>query len=66
MKVYEVKTVLELTDKQHKRLKKLVRQARKKNIQWSEEETLQFLTTIRSPEFWDIQLNFYENMIQKI
>ena len=66
MKVYEIKTVLELTDKQRKRLKKLVRQARKKNNQWSEEEPLQFLTTINSPEFWDIQLNFYENMIQKI
>ena len=66
MKVYEVKTVVELTEKQRERLKKLVKQARKKNIQWSEEETLQFLTTIRAPEFWDIQLNFYENMIQKI
>ncbi len=66
MKVYEVKTVVELTEKQCERLKGLVKQARKKNIQWSEEETLQFLTTIRSPEFWDIQLNFYENMIQKI
>ena len=44
MKVYVVKTVVELTEKQCERLKKLVRQARKKNI----------------------QLNFYENMIQKI
>ena len=66
MKVYEVKTVLVLTDKQRERLKELVKQARKKKIQWSEEETLQFLTTIRCPEFWDIQLDFYENMIQKI
>lgn len=63
--VYEVKTIVELTEEQQKRLKDLVKQAHKKGIKWNEKETLEFLTMIRCPDFWDIQLNMFEGIIQK-
>lgn len=65
MRVYEVKTVVELTEEQHERLKRLVKQAQVKGCKWTEKEALEFLTMVRCPEFWDIQLNLFENIIQK-
>lgn len=65
MRVYRnVQTVVELTEEQHERLKSLVKQAQEKGQKWSEKNALEFLTMIRSPEFWDIQLNFFEKIIQ--
>lgn len=67
MRVYkDVQTIVELTEEQNDRLKNLVRQAQAKGKNWGEKETLEFLTMIRCPEFWDIQLNAYEKMIQNL
>ena len=65
---YEVKTVVELTEEQNERLKKLVEQMKQKqeNQDWNERKALEFLTMIRSPEFWDIQLNLFEKMVQDL
>ena len=62
----QVETIVELTKEQDKRLKDLVKQARKKGCKWNEKETLEFLTMIRNPQFWDIQLNMYDDMVQKL
>lgn len=65
MRVYkDVRTVIELTEEQSDRLKKLIKQANRKGQKWTEKDALEFLTMIRSPEFWDIQLNFFEKIIQ--
>lgn len=69
MKIYyEVKTVVELTEEQNERLKKLIEQMKQKqeDQNWNERKALEFLTMIRSPEFWDIQLNLFEKMIQEL
>lgn len=67
MRVYrDVQTIVELTEEQHERLKSLVKQAQAKGKDWNEKETLEFLTMLRCPEFWDIQLNTYEKIIQKL
>lgn len=64
MRVYrDVKTVVELTEKQHIRLKNLVKQAQTKDAGWTEKKALEFLCMIRCPEFWDIQLNLFEKAI---
>ncbi len=65
MKVYyEVKTIVELTEEQNERLKKLVAQMKQKSQDWNERKALEFITMVRCPEFWDIQLNFLEHTIQ--
>lgn len=67
MRVYkDVKTIVELTEEQHDRLKSLIKQANQKGQKWTEKDALEFLTMIRCPQFWDIQLNAYEKMIQQI
>lgn len=64
MRVYrDVHTVVELTEEQHERLKNLVKQANDKGGNWTEKGALEFLTMIKCPEFWDIQLNFFEKAI---
>lgn len=64
MRVYkDVKTIIELTEEQHERLKNLVKLARDKGQKWTEQEALEFLTMVRCPEYWDIQLNFFEKAI---
>ncbi len=65
MKVYyEVKTIVELTEEQNERLKKLVEQMKQKDQNWNERKALEFITMVRCSEFWDIQLNFLEHTIQ--
>lgn len=65
---YEVKTVVELTEEQNERLKKLVEQVKQKQEGegWNERKALEFLTMIRSPEFWNIQLDLFEKMVQEL
>lgn len=64
MRVYrDVHTVVELTEQQHERLKSLVKQAQTKDSDWTEKKALEFLSMIRCPDFWDIQLNFFEKAI---
>lgn len=64
MRVYrDVKTVVELTEEQHERLKNLVKQAQAKDAGWTEKRALKFLSMIRCPDFWDIQLNLFEKAI---
>lgn len=64
MRVYrDVKTVVELTEEQHERLKNLVKQAQAKDAGWAEKRALEFLSMIRCPDFWDIQLNLFEKAI---
>lgn len=43
MRVYkDVKTIIELTEEQHERLKNLVKLARDKGQKWTEQEALEF------------------------
>lgn len=64
MRVYkDVHTIVELTEEQHTRLKNLVKEANDKGGKWTEKNALEFLCMIRCPEYWDIQLNFFEKAI---
>lgn len=64
MRVYrDVHTVVELTEEQHERLKSLIKEANDKGGKWTEKKALELLTMIRCPEYWDIQLNFFEKVI---
>lgn len=66
MRTYEVKTVIRLTEEQHERLKDITKRANWKGCDWNEKEALEFLAMIRCPDFWDIQLNLFEHIVQEI